>query len=88
MYNYKSKYYVQGNIRRDGSSRFAPDCRWGTPSSASAGWVFTEEKFMEGARKVLDHGKLRPPTASWATSASRATTPIRPCWPTITRWAT
>ena len=59
MYNYKSKYYVQGNIRRDGSSRFAPDCRWGTFLSASAGWVFTEEKFMEGARKVLDHGKLR-----------------------------
>lgn len=59
MYNYKSKYYIQGNIRRDGSSRFAPDCRWGTFLSASAGWVFTEEKFMEGARKVLDHGKLR-----------------------------
>lgn len=59
MYNYKSKYYVQGNIRRDGSSRFAPECRWGTFLSASTGWVFTEEKFMEGARKILDHGKLR-----------------------------
>lgn len=59
MYNYKSKYYIQGNVRRDGSSRFAPDCRWGNFLSASAGWVFTEERFMEGARKVLDHGKLR-----------------------------
>ena len=59
MYNYKSKYYIQGNVRSDGSSRFAPDSRWGTFLSASAGWVFTEEKFMEGARKVLDHGKLR-----------------------------
>ncbi|WP_295935700.1 TonB-dependent receptor [uncultured Alistipes sp.] len=59
MYNYKSKYYVQGNIRTDGSSRFAKNHRWGTFLSASAGWVFTEEKFMQGARKVLDHGKLR-----------------------------
>lgn len=59
MYNYRSKYYIQGNIRRDGSSRFAPDCRWGTFLSASAGWVFTQERFMEGLRKVLDHGKLR-----------------------------
>lgn len=59
MYNYKSKYYVQGNIRTDGSSRFARNHRWGTFLSGSAGWVFTEEKFMEGARKFLDHGKLR-----------------------------
>ncbi len=59
MYNYKSKYYLQGNIRRDGSSRFAPDCRWGTFLSASAGWVFTQENFMKGAKGVLDHGKLR-----------------------------
>ncbi len=59
MYNYRSKYYVQGNVRRDGSSRFAPNCRWGTFLSASAGWIFTQEKFMESLRKVLDHGKLR-----------------------------
>lgn len=59
MYNYKSKYYVQGNVRRDGSSRFSPACRWGTFLSASAGWVFTQERFMERARRILDHGKLR-----------------------------
>lgn len=59
MYNYRNKYYVQGNIRRDGSSRFAPDCRWGTFLSASAGWVFTQEKFMSGTKGWLDFGKLR-----------------------------
>lgn len=59
MYNYRNKYYVQGNIRRDGSSRFAPDRRWGTFLSASAGWVFTQEKFLAGAKKWLDFGKLR-----------------------------
>lgn len=59
MYNYKNKYYIQGNIRVDGSSRFSPEHRWGTFLSASAGWVFTNEEFMEGAGKVLDFGKLR-----------------------------
>ena len=59
MYNYANKYYVQGNIRRDGSSRFAPDHRWGTFLSASAGWVFTQEKFLAGAKNWLDFGKLR-----------------------------
>lgn len=59
MYNYKHRYYLQGNIRHDGSSRFAPEHRWGTFLSASAGWVFSAENFMKGARKVIDHGKLR-----------------------------
>lgn len=59
MYNYLSKYYVQGNIRRDGSSRFAPEHRWGTFLSASAGWVFTQEKFLQKTQSWLDHGKLR-----------------------------
>lgn len=59
MYNYNSKYYVQANVRRDGSSRFAKDNRWGTFLSASAGWVFSEENFMKGAKDVIDHAKLR-----------------------------
>ena len=59
MYNYKNKYYIQGNIRVDGSSRFSAENRWGTFLSASAGWVFTNEKFMEGAKGILDFGKLR-----------------------------
>lgn len=59
MYNYDSRYYIQGNVRRDGSSRFANDCRWGTFLSASAGWVFTKENFMKATDKFLDMGKLR-----------------------------
>lgn len=59
MYNYDSKYYVQGNIRRDGSSRFAKECRWGTFLSASAGWVFTREPFMQSLKDIVNHGKLR-----------------------------
>ena len=59
MYNYRNKYYIQGNIRRDGSSRFAPDSRWGTFLSASAGWVFTSENFISGTKDWFDFGKLR-----------------------------
>lgn len=37
-YNFKEKYYVYGSLRRDGSSKFAPDHRWGTFWSAGAKW--------------------------------------------------
>lgn len=59
MYNYASRYYIQGNVRCDGSSRFAPNYRWGTFLSASAGWQFSEEPFMANLKKVINHGKLR-----------------------------
>ena len=47
IYNYDNKYLFQANIRRDGSSRFDKDYRWGTFPSASAGWVVSEENFMK-----------------------------------------
>lgn len=59
MYNYASRYYIQGNVRCDGTSRFAPDYRWGTFLSASAGWQFSEEPFMAPLKKIVSHGKLR-----------------------------
>ncbi|GAA5219968.1 TonB-dependent receptor [Membranihabitans marinus] len=46
MYDYKSKYLVQVNIRRDGSSRFDEQYRWGTFPSMSVGWVLSEEPFV------------------------------------------
>lgn len=58
-YNYKSKYYAQANFRYDGSGRFKKGNRWGFFPSVSAGWVLTQEKFMEGARNVLSFLKLR-----------------------------
>ncbi|HEX3009433.1 MAG TPA: TonB-dependent receptor [Bacteroidales bacterium] len=61
MYNYRSKYYLQGNIRYDGSSRFDKDYRWGAFPSFSAGWVISEESFMKDI-PVLSFLKLR---ASW-----------------------
>jgi len=60
-YSYDGKYFLEGNVRRDGSSRFATGYKWGLFPSASAAWRFTNEKFMENVN-WLSNGKLR---ASW-----------------------
>ncbi|CAL1518950.1 TonB-dependent receptor [Chitinophaga sp. MM2321] len=62
MYNYKDKYLLQGNIRYDASSRFAPGYRWGSFPSFSAGWVVSEEAFLKKTASWLSFLKLR---ASW-----------------------
>lgn len=58
-YNYKGKYIANLTVRRDGSSRFGADNRWGYFPSASIGWRFTDEPFMSWAQNVLDDGKFR-----------------------------
>jgi TonB-linked SusC/RagA family outer membrane protein len=63
MYNYQNKYFLQGNIRYDGSSRFYKDYRWGSFPSFSAGWVLSEESFMKTI-PAISFLKLR---ASWGT---------------------
>ncbi|WP_374951340.1 SusC/RagA family TonB-linked outer membrane protein [Mucilaginibacter sp.] len=57
-YNYKGKYLLQGAVRRDGSSRFGADQKYGTFPSVSAGWVVSDESFMENA-KAVDLFKIR-----------------------------
>ena len=61
-YNYADRYLLEGNIRRDGSSKFPSHLRWEWFPSFSAGWVFSNEAFMESISKVFSFGKLR---ASW-----------------------
>lgn len=61
MYDYKDKYYLQANIRYDGSSRFHPDYRWGAFPSISAGWAVSEENFMKDV-PLISYLKLR---GSW-----------------------
>lgn len=46
-YDYKGKYLLSGTLRRDGSSRFGPDKRWGSFPSLSGGWVVSEEDFTK-----------------------------------------
>lgn len=47
QYNFKGKYFATASIRRDGSSRFSPDSRWGTFWSAGASWRLSEEEWLK-----------------------------------------
>ncbi len=51
-YNYDGKYFVQASYRRDASSRFAPEHRWGNFFSVSGAWDIAKEKFMQDASAV------------------------------------
>ncbi len=57
-YDYKGKYYASASFRRDGSSRFGPDKRWGTFWSVGGGYNITEEAFMDGV-SFINNLKLR-----------------------------
>ncbi|MDR2919242.1 MAG: TonB-dependent receptor [Tannerella sp.] len=67
-YAFKSKYLFEFNLRRDGSSRFAPDERWGTFPSFSAGWRMNEESWLNST-PWLTNLKLR---ASWGKLGNNA----------------
>ena len=61
-YNYDERYMFQGTIRRDGSSRFGKNNKYGTFPSFSVGWNVMNESFMESNRQWINNLKLR---ASW-----------------------
>ena len=58
-YSYKGKYLVTATIRRDGSSKFTKDNRWGTFPSAAVAWRISEEPFMQKTSNWLSNLKLR-----------------------------
>lgn len=51
-YNFDNRYFLAGSFRRDGSSRFAPDKRWGTFWMGTAGWDISKEKFMHNFNNI------------------------------------
>tara|TARA_R110000764_G_scaffold175707_2_gene262036 strand:+ start:5823 stop:8918 length:3096 start_codon:yes stop_codon:yes gene_type:complete len=57
-YDYDGRYLMSLALRRDGSSRFGSENRWGNFPSVSAGWVFSDESFMQNLN-FLSFGKLR-----------------------------
>lgn len=57
-YNYRGKYLFTASVRRDGSSRFGANNRWGTFPSVSAGWVISDENFLKSIPKI-SFAKLR-----------------------------
>ena len=58
-YNYANRYFLYASVRRDGSSRFHKDHRWGTFWSASAGWDMSKENFMKPYSNTVDMLKLK-----------------------------
>lgn len=72
-YDYLDKLYLEGSIRTDGSSRFAPGHRWGTFWSMSAGWRISREDFMASTSGWLDDLKLR---TSYGTSGNNKLTQL------------
>lgn len=58
-YNYLGKYMLTATLRRDGSSRFGNNNKWGLFPSASAAWRVSDEAFMESTSSWLDNLKLR-----------------------------
>lgn len=68
--NWDDKYLLEMNIRRDGSSRFAKDHRWGNFPSISAGWRISEESFMAPLKdRWLDNLKIRASYGSLGNNA-------------------
>jgi TonB-linked SusC/RagA family outer membrane protein len=66
-YDLNHRYLLDATLRRDGSSRFGKGKQYGTFPAVSAGWILSEEPFMEATRSWLDNFKLR---ASWGQSGN------------------
>jgi TonB-linked SusC/RagA family outer membrane protein len=76
-YAFQDKYLLEVNGRYDGSSRFsqALDKQWGFFPSASAGWVFSNEKFFSGLSSVVSFAKVR---ASYGTLGNQGVPELYP----------
>ncbi len=67
VYNYNDKYLLTATVRRDGSSKFGDDNKWGWFPSASVGWNIDNENFMESLT-IFDQLKLR---VSWGITGNQ-----------------
>ncbi|MFC0876431.1 SusC/RagA family TonB-linked outer membrane protein [Saccharicrinis sp. FJH2] len=58
-YGYKGRYLLTATLRADGSSKFAPNNRWGYFPAGALAWRISDETFMDNAKGWLDNLKLR-----------------------------
>ncbi len=61
QYDYNEKYFFSASYRRDASSRFAPEKRWGNFGSVGAAWIISNENFLKGIKPI----SLLKLKASW-----------------------
>ncbi len=66
-YSYNDKYLFEGTVRRDGSSRFGQNKKYGIFYAASAGWIISNESFFNKDSKIAQFLKL---TASYGTAGN------------------
>jgi TonB-linked SusC/RagA family outer membrane protein len=59
QYDLLDRYFFNATVRYEGSSRFAPDKRWGTFASVGAGWLISKESFMNGTTDWLEELKYK-----------------------------
>lgn len=67
-YSFQNKYMITASIRRDGFSAFGKKNPHAVFPAVALGWVFTQEKFLEGTSEWLNYGKLR---LSWGENGNR-----------------
>ncbi len=67
-YTFMDRYLLTATMRRDGTSRFGKDNRWGSFPSFALGWKLLDESFMEGARGLMSELKLR---AEWGVTGQQ-----------------
>jgi len=58
-YDYQGKYFLEGNLRYDGTSRVGPKYRWGLFGGGSAAWKISEENFLKSSAPWISNLKLR-----------------------------
>ncbi|MFW5877963.1 MAG: SusC/RagA family TonB-linked outer membrane protein, partial [bacterium] len=61
-YSFKDRYFLEGSYRKDGSSKFGKDMRWGDFAGVSGSWIFSDEDFVDNILPFLYFGRFR---ASW-----------------------
>lgn len=76
-YDYDNKYFLQGVIRYDGSSRFLRDNRWGLFGSVSAGWNIAAEGFLADHSDIIS---VLKPSISWGTLGNQNTSSYYPMY--------
>ena len=71
-YSFKNKYHINASVRRDGSSVFGAEHKWGIFPAVGAAWTMTDEPFMKGTKGWLDYFKLK---LSWGKNGNQSLSP-------------
>ncbi len=73
-YNFDQRYHLTASIRRDGSSVFGAEHKWGTFPAVGVAWTISNEKFWENWTKAFNYVKLK---ASWGKNGNQSLSPYQ-----------